>query len=95
MTDICGACNYGHDTRPGGGKASPGTVWCAQRNMQMGKNRQMSCFVAVGGRKARHCADCKRAKMLAPSGESPRLGNIWCEKKRAEMNKQRGMECFE
>lgn len=63
--------------------------------MQMGKNRQMPCFIAAAGRKATHCADCKRAKMLAPSGETPRLGNIWCEKKRAEMNKQRGMECFE
>lgn len=95
MTDVCGTCKHGHDTRPGGVKVSPGTVWCGQRNLQMGKSRQMPCFIAAGGRKARHCADCKKAKMLAPLGESIGLGNVWCEKRRMEINKQRSMECFE
>ncbi|HYS42798.1 MAG TPA: hypothetical protein VEM32_02355 [Geobacteraceae bacterium] len=55
----------------------------------------MPCFIAAGGRKVRHCADCKKAKMLAPLGESLGLGNVWCEKRRMELNKQRSMECFE
>jgi hypothetical protein len=61
----------------------------------MAKNRQMPCFIAIGGVKVRHCIDCKKAKMLKPSGETPQLGNIWCEKKHVEINKQRSMDCFE
>jgi hypothetical protein len=95
MASGCGGCKHGHDTRPGGGKASPGTVWCSQRNMQMGKSRLMPCFVAAGGRPVRHCADCKKAKLHAPAGEVLGLGNIWCEKRRVEVNRQRSMECFE
>ncbi len=95
MANSCGGCRHGHEARPGGGKPSPGTVWCGQRNMQMGKCRQMPCFIASSGRKAPHCVDCKRARMLGPLGETPRPGNVWCEKRRMEANKQRSMECFE
>lgn len=95
MNNTCGLCKYGHDTKPGGGKASPGTVWCMQRNMQMGKNRQMPCYVGGGGRIVSRCSACKRAKLQTPTGGSPRLGTIWCEKRRLEVNKQLSMECFE
>ena len=95
MNNSCGSCKYGHDTKPGGGKASPGTAWCTQRNLQMGKNRQMPCFSATGGRMANHCVSCKRGKMLMPTGGAPRLGTVWCEKKHLEVNKQLSMECFE
>ena len=63
--------------------------------MPMAKGRQMPCHVRIGRAQARHCIDCKRAKMLKPSGETPQLGNVWCEKKHNEINKQRNMECFE
>ena len=78
----------------GGAKASPGTVWCNQRNLQMGKMRQMPCFVSAITR-PRHCTDCKRARFQSHTGETPKLGNIWCEKRHLEINKQRSMECFE
>jgi len=94
MSNQCGTCKYGHDTKANGQKVSPGTVWCGQRNLQMGKLRQMPCFVPPPGTHARHCLDCKRAKMLTPTG-APQLGNIWCEKRHVEINKQRSMECFE
>lgn len=93
--NICGTCKHGHDSKPGGQRPSPGTVWCIQRSIQMAKNRQMPCFVPLYVVKIRHCVACKKAKMLKPSGETPQLGNIWCEKKHVEMNKQRNMECFE
>lgn len=92
---ICAACKFGHETKPGGQKPAPGTVWCGQRQIQMAKNRQMPCFVQFGGMKKRHCVDCKKARITKPSGEAPSLGNIWCDKKHMEMNKQRNMECFE
>ncbi|HEX8960624.1 MAG TPA: hypothetical protein VF775_03545 [Geobacteraceae bacterium] len=55
----------------------------------------MPCFAPVGGRPAKHCVGCKRARLHAPPGESLGLGSIWCEKRRMEVNKQRSMECFE
>ena len=95
MNNICGACKHGHDKKTGGEKPSPGTVWCAQRSIQMGKSRQMPCFIAAVGIKATHCLDCKRAKMLTNVGVTPQLGNVWCEKRHVEINKQRCMGCFE
>lgn len=95
MSNLCGACKYGHDTKPGGQTPSPGTVWCIQRNIQMAKNRQMTCFSPFVVKKIRHCYECKKSKITKPTGESPQLGNVWCEKKHLEINKQRGMECFE
>ncbi|MBK5275195.1 MAG: hypothetical protein JJE30_09120 [Desulfuromonadales bacterium] len=95
MNNSCGSCKYGHDTKSGGGKASPGTVWCSQRNMQMGQNRPLPCFVAIGGRIIKRCSACKQAKLHMPTGGNPRLGTVWCEKKHLEINKQLSMECFE
>ena len=95
MSNQCGSCKHGHNTTVDGAKASPGTVWCGQRNLQMGKMRQMPCFVAAGGNHPKHCIDCKRARMQSHTGETPRLGNIWCDKRHLEMNKQLTMECFE
>ncbi|MBI5638803.1 MAG: hypothetical protein HZA17_00100 [Nitrospirae bacterium] len=91
----CGVCKHGSDTKPGGQKPSPGTAWCLHRGVQMAKNRQMPCFVPVGGVKPKHCIDCKKSRIIKPSGETPQLGNVWCEKKHAEINKHRSMECFE
>ncbi len=94
MSNQCGSCKHGSNTTMGGAKASPGTVWCVQRNLQMGKMRQMPCFVSAISR-PRHCTDCKRARFQSHTGETPKLGNIWCEKRHLEINKQRSMECFE
>ena len=68
MTNQCGTCKHGHDKNAGGMKVSPGTVWCGQRSLQMGKMRQMPCFVAAAGTRCRHCIDCKRARMLINMG---------------------------
>jgi hypothetical protein len=95
MDGVCGKCKSGCDIKPGGQRPAQGTVWCGQRGMQMGKNRQMPCYVPLVAVMTRHCVSCKKAKMLKPSGETPQLGNIWCEKKHAEVNKRRTMECFE
>jgi hypothetical protein len=95
MDSVCGKCKFGYDVKPAGQRPAQGTVWCGQRGIQMGKHRQMPCFVPIGGVKTRHCVSCKKARMLKPSGETPQLGNVWCEKKHAEINKQRSMECFE
>ncbi len=95
MNNSCAWCKHGQPTKPNGQKVSPGTVWCGQRSMQMGKNRPMPCFQAIGVHKVHHCIDCKWARMVKHSGETPQLGHIWCEKRHAEMNKQRSMECFE
>jgi len=95
MNNSCGSCKHGHDRKPGGAKASPGTVWCAQRSMQMGNIRQMPCFSGSAGKAIHRCTACKRAKMNTPTGEIPRLGNVWCDKRRLEVNKQSSMECFE
>lgn len=95
MGNLCGACKHGHDTKAGGAKVSPGTVWCSQRNLQMGRMRQMPCFVAASGYRPKHCIDCRHAKAQTHTGETPRLGNIWCDKRHLEINKQRCMECFE
>ncbi len=95
MNNTCCSCKHGHDKKSDGQRTSPGTVWCAQRSVQMGRTRQMPCFMARGGMKVNHCVDCRRAKILTNTGESPRLGNVWCEKKRIEINKQRSMACFE
>jgi hypothetical protein len=95
MNNQCMACKHGHSTMAGGVKISPGTVWCSQRSLLMGKMRQMPCFVAAAGVRPRHCVDCKRARMQTHAGETPRLGNIWCDKRHLEINKQRAMDCFE
>lgn len=95
MDNICCRCRHGHETKPDGWMPSQGTVWCSQRSMQMGKMRQMPCFIPSGGITPRHCVDCKKAKISKPAGESPQLGNVWCEKKHIEINKRRSMECFE
>jgi hypothetical protein len=95
MTNSCGTCKHGHDTKPGGGKTSSGTTWCSQRSLQMGKSRQMPCFAAIGGRVVNHCVSCKRGKLLMPTGGPPRPGTVWCERKHLEINKQLSMECFE
>lgn len=95
MNNSCGVCKYGNDTKPGGQKVSPGTVWCSHRSIQMARNRQMPCFAPVGGKKVPHCIECKKAKMAKPSGDVPQIGHIWCEKRHFEINKQRSMDCFE
>lgn len=95
MGNQCGVCKHGHDMKAGGAKVSPGTVWCSQRNLQMGRMRQMPCFVAASGYRPKHCIDCRHAKAQTHTGETPRLGNIWCDKRHLEINKQRSMECFE
>jgi hypothetical protein len=95
MTNQCGTCKHGHDNKAGGMKVSPGTVWCGQRSLQMGKMRQMPCFVVAAGTRPRHCVDCKRARMLINPGEPPKPGNVWCDKRHIEINKQRALECFE
>jgi hypothetical protein len=95
MNNTCGSCKYGSDTKTGGGKVSPGTVWCSQRSMQMGKFRQLPCYAGVGGKVVNRCSACKRARMRTPAGVSPRLGTVWCDKKHLEVNKQLSMECFE
>ena len=95
MANLCGSCKLGQEQKPGGGKPAPGTVWCSQRGVQMGKNRPMPCFVPRPGRRASHCLDCKKAKMLKPTGEAPQPGHVWCEKRHYEINKQRSMGCFE
>jgi hypothetical protein len=61
----------------------------------MGKTRQMTCFVPVGGVLAPQCIKCKWAKYVKPRGGTPELGNVWCEKRHFEINKLRKMECFE
>jgi hypothetical protein len=61
----------------------------------MAKNREMSCFVHFGGKKIRHCVDCKKAKITTPAGGALQPGNVWCEKKKAEIHKMRSMDCFE
>jgi hypothetical protein len=94
VNKFCGACKYGYDTKPGGQRPSPGTVWCGKRSIQMAKNREMPCFVALK-QVIRHCEDCKKAKITTPSGSALQLGNIWCEKKKTEVHKMRSMDCFE
>ena len=94
MNKSCVECKYGYEAKPGGQKSSPGTVWCGKRMLQMGKHREMPCFVPL--RQAiRHCVDCKRAKITTPSGGGLQLGNIWCEKKKMEIHKMRSKDCFE
>ena len=95
MNNSCRECKFGHDTKPGGQRPSPGTVWCAHRSIQMAMNRQMPCFTPIRGRKTRPCFGCKRARITKPTGRSLQLGHVWCEKKRFEINKQRCMDCFE
>lgn len=95
MNNSCGTCKYGNETKPSGGKSSPGTTWCSKRNMQMGKNRQLPCYSGIGGKTINRCTSCKRAKLHTPTGEIPRLGTVWCEKRHIEVNKQLSMECFE
>jgi len=95
MNAVCGSCKHSGDRKPGGAAVSPGTVWCAQRSIQMAKSRMMPCYVPIAKVRISKCVDCKKAKMLKPSGENPALGNVWCEKKHLEINKQRNMECFE
>ncbi len=95
MKNTCGVCRHGHDTKPGGEKPPPNTVWCGQRKIAMGQHRQMSCFKPFPGVKVHHCADCKRAKITTPSGGSLKLGNVWCDRKREEIHKMRTMDCFE
>jgi hypothetical protein len=93
MNKFCGFCKYGYDTKPEGQRPTPGTVWCGKRSLQMGKNREMPCFVPL--KKVKHCADCRKAKITTPSGGALQPGNVWCEKKKIEIHKRRGMDCFE
>jgi hypothetical protein len=95
MSNTCRLCKFGQEVRPGGQRPSPGTVWCAQRCIQMARHRSMQCFVPPAGGPARLCRECKKAKMTRPTGATPQIGHIWCETKRMEMHKQRNMECFE
>lgn len=95
MSNQCVTCKHGHKKRADGQAVTAGTVWCTQRNLQMGALRQMPCFVSLPGTRSRHCMECKRAKIIPPTGESLRPGNIWCDKRHLEINKQRSMECFE
>ncbi|MBA4371290.1 MAG: hypothetical protein C0402_00330 [Thermodesulfovibrio sp.] len=95
MSTTCSTCKHGHELKPDGQRPPSGTVWCAQRKIQMAKHRQMPCFIPIAPLKTKHCIDCKRAKITKPSGGAPQLGNVWCEKKHLEINKQRSMECFE
>lgn len=95
MNKSCLRCKYGYDTKPGGQKPSPGTVWCSKRSIQMAKNREMPCFIALKGLTINYCIDCKRARVTTPSGSAPQLSNIWCDKKHIEMPKRRTMDCFE
>ncbi len=94
LNKFCGACKFGYDTKPGGQKPSPGTVWCGKRSIQMAINREMPCFVPLK-QAIRHCVDCKKAKITTPSGSALQLGNVWCEKKKSEIHKMRSMDCFE
>jgi hypothetical protein len=95
LSNTCGVCKHGHETKPGGQRPSPGTVWCVHRGIQMAKNRSMQCFVALAGAPVKHCLDCKKAKKTRPTGETPPVGQIWCEKRHTEIHKQRSMDCFE
>ena len=91
----CGKCKYGHPEKPGGQRVSAGTVWCSKRTIQMGKTRQMNCFVPLGGVLFPQCIKCKWAKYVKPRGGTPEPGNVWCEKRHFEINKLRKVECFE
>ena len=95
MANTCGVCKFGQETKPGGQRPSPGTMWCVHRGIQMAKHRCMQCFVPCAGGPARHCADCKKAKKTRPNGETPQIGHLWCERKHVDMHRQRNMECFE
>ena len=95
MANTCGVCKYGQETKPGGQRPSPGTMWCVQRGIQMAKHRSMQCFAPLAGGPVRHCIDCKKAKKTRPNGETPQIGYLWCEKKHLEMHRQRNRECFE
>jgi len=95
MNKTCAECKYWNETKPGGQKTSPGTVWCSHRSIQMARFRQMPCFVAIAGVKPKHCCECKKAKMTKPTGEAPLVGHVWCEKRQFEIGKQRNMECLE
>lgn len=94
MERQCGVCRYGLERKPDGQRPSAGTVWCSKRGLQMAKNRDMPCFVALF-RKQHYCMDCKRAKITTLTGASLQLGYVWCEKKKAEIHKKRNMDCFE
>ncbi|MEJ2314271.1 MAG: hypothetical protein P8Y85_05755 [Nitrospirota bacterium] len=92
----CGKCKHGHPTGPGGQRTSSGTVWCAKRTVQMGRSRQMPCFVPLaGGASSRQCHACKWAKFIKPQGGTPEPGSVWCDKRHFEINKLRKVECFE
>lgn len=95
MTKTCALCRYGYEKTSRGEKASPGTVWCGKRNIQMAKHRQMEYFSPLPGAKVRHCADCRWARITLPSGGALQLGNVWCDRKKIEIHKMRGMDCFE
>jgi len=59
----------------------------------MAKQREMACFVPLK-QVARHCVDCKKAKITTPSGAALQPGNVWCDKKKTEIHKMRSMDCF-
>jgi len=94
LNKVCGVCKFGYDTKPGGQKPSPATVWGGKRSIQMAKNREMPCFVPLK-QVIRHCVVCKKARITTPSGSALQLGNVWCEKKKVEIHKTRSMDCFE
>jgi hypothetical protein len=95
MNKTCASCKYGYEKKPGGEKASVGTVWCGHRKIQMARHRQMDCFSPLPGSKVRYCADCKRARITLPSGGALQPGNVWCDRKKTEIHKMRNMDCFE
>lgn len=95
MNNSCGTCKYSNDTKLNGGKPSPGTTWCSKRSMQMGKERQMTCYSGICQKTINRCTSCKHAKLHTPTGDLPRLGTVWCDRRHAEVNKQLCLECFE
>jgi hypothetical protein len=94
MNNTCGVCRYGHDKKPGGQRPPAGTVWCPKRNMAMGKNRRMKCFVSLAGKGAAECRRCRWARKSRPDGVPPKVGHVWCDKRDIEIAKMRNMECF-
>jgi len=95
MAENCGNCIYGKAQKPDGKRASPGTVWCGKRAMQMGRSRVLPCHKPLPGAKKKYCINCKWAKMKMPQGEVPKIGHVWCGKRHIEIQKQRTMQCFE
>jgi hypothetical protein len=91
----CKACRHAREHKPAGGKPPAGTVWCVKKGLQMGRNRKMPCFDAMGGKASLVCQKCKWAKHVLPHGGTPEPGNVWCDRRHKEYQRLRRMDCFE